>query len=247
MIYYVEYLKDVLGNNYLGLKIQDEIVQPFLNELQDSIGEDDFKQFTDLQKSRDLGKYHLTVINVGEYNRLSKEIGIDKFVNSLDYIFSYEIDDLKMKGIGTAERSGNRSFFIVCQSDKLNAVRKRYGLPDFDFHITIGFKFKDVHGVRKNEIFEKESKFIKLLRNHFYNNDNWNFIKNLDNYDLSKDSEIIPIKITNSIMKVRCESYYLDISYLEDGEKFRVVSKYPVVEDLPRLSETEIAKILNKK
>jgi hypothetical protein len=48
-------------------------------------------------------------------------------------------------------------------------------------------------------------------------------------------------------MKVRCESYYLDISYLEDGEKFRVVSKYPVVEDLPRLSETEIAKILNKK
>jgi hypothetical protein len=147
MIYYVEYLKDVLGNNYLGLKIQNEIVQPFLNELQDSIGEDDFKQFTDLQKSRDLGKYHLTVINVGEYNRLSKEIGIDKFVNSLDYIFSYEIDDLKMKGIGTAERSGNRSFFIVCQSDKLNAVRKRYGLPDFDFHITIGFKFKDVHGV----------------------------------------------------------------------------------------------------
>lgn len=246
MIYYVEYLKDVLGNNYLGLKISNDMVQPYLNELKEIIGEDDYLQFTEHQKSRDLGKYHLTVINVSEYNQLSKELGIDRFVNSLDYIFKYEIDDLKINGIGTAEKSGNRSFFIVCESDKLTAIRKRYNLPEFDFHITLGFKFKDVHGVRKNQIIEKENKFLKLLRNEFYNNDNWNFIRRLDNFDLSKDSEIIPIKITDSILRVKCESYYLDISYFEEGEKFRIVSQYPVVDDLPRLSETEIAKILNK-
>ena len=48
-------------------------------------------------------------------------------------------------------------------------------------------------------------------------------------------------------MKVKCAGYYLDISYMNDGEKFAILTKYPVVEELPRISETEIAKILNKK
>jgi hypothetical protein len=36
---------------------------------------------------------------------------------------------------------------------------------------------------------------------------------------------------------------------LEDGEAFRVMTKYPIDKEteMPRLSETEIAKILNKK
>jgi len=33
-----------------------------------------------------------------------------------------------MMGIGTAERNGNRAYFIVCQSDKINAIRERFGL-----------------------------------------------------------------------------------------------------------------------
>jgi hypothetical protein len=37
------------------------------------------------------------------------------------------------------------------------------------------------------------------------------------------------------------------VGYLEEGQKFWILSKYPVDEDLPRLPETEIAKILNKK
>jgi len=246
MIYYVEYLKDTLGNNYLGLNIPQSIIEPYLTELKDIIG-DDFDEFTGFQKKRDGGKYHLTVINVADYNRLSKEVGMDKFINSLENIFQYEIDDLKLLGVGTAERNDNRTFFIVCRSEKLEAVRKRYSLPDHDFHITLGFKWKDVFGVRKNEVLKKESKFLKLLRKEFYNNDNWNFIKRLENFDLNQTSEIIPIEITDSTMKVKCENYYLDITYLEEGEKFRIVTKYPVTDELPRLSETQIAKILNKK
>lgn len=246
MIYYVEYLKDILNNNYLGLNIPIGIVEPYLSELKEIIGEDDFKQFTELQKKRDHGRYHLTLINVADYNRLCSEFGIDKFVNSLDYIFKYEIDDLRMRGIGTAERNGNRAFFIVCESEKLDAIRKRYNLPEHDFHITLGFKWKDVFGVSKKELIKKEGKFLKLLKKEFYKNDNWNFIKRINNFDLNKDSEIIPIKITDTLMKIKCESYYLDIVYLEEGEEFRIATKYPVDKDLPRLSETEIAKILNK-
>ena len=118
MNYYLNYLKDAVGNNYLGINISNEIAQPFLNELKEIIGEEDFKIYTDNQKKRDHGHYHITVINVMDYNKLTKEEGVDKFVNSLEPIFKYEIDDLKMMGIGTATKNENRAYFIVCECDK---------------------------------------------------------------------------------------------------------------------------------
>lgn len=247
MIYYVSYLKDRVGNNYLGLNIPHDIVDPYLNELESILGEDDFKVFTDLQKQRDGGKYHLTVINVSDYNKLTDELGLDKFINSLELIFHYEIDDLRMMGIGTAFKSDNRTYFIVCKSEKLNAIRSRFELPPFDFHVTLGFKFKDVHGIRKNEVLKKDSNFLQLLKAEFYKNDNWQFIRNIKSFDLPKTSEIIPVEILDNRMKVKCAGYFLDVTYMEDGERFAILTKYPVTEDLPRLSETEISKILNKK
>jgi hypothetical protein len=76
----------------------------------------------------------------------------DKFINSLEPIFKYEIDDLEMLGIGTASKGDNTTYFIVCNSDKLDAVRTRCELPKFDFHVTLGFNLKDVFSVRKNEV-----------------------------------------------------------------------------------------------
>ena len=153
MIYYITHLKDVLGNNYLGIDIPKHVIEPFLNELKDIVG-DDYDEFVKLKEDRDGANYHITVINVMDYNKLSKEMGVDKFVNSLDPIFKYPVDDLRLLGIGRAQRNENIAFFTVCQSDKLEAIRNRFELADHDFHITLGFKYKDVFGVRKNEIFK---------------------------------------------------------------------------------------------
>jgi len=244
MVYYVNYLKDVLGNNYLGLEIPVSVIQPYLNELKDILGEDDYATFTDNQIKRDGGHYHITVINVMDYNRLSKSMGVDKFVNSLDPIFKYPIDDLRMMGVGRAQKNENVSFFVVCLSEKLDAVRGRFELGKQDFHVTLGFKWKDVFGVPKNELFKKESKFTQLLRSEFYKNENWGFIRKISNFDLDSKAEIIPVKLTDTYLKVKCEGYYLDIGYQEDGEKLHIYTKYPVFEDLPRLPETEISRIL---
>ena len=246
MINYVTYIKDTIGNNYLGIKFDKGTVDPFLNQLKDIIGEKDFENFTNNQQTRDKGYYHLTVINVMDYNKLSKELGMDKFVSSLDAIFKYEIDDLKLMGVGTAERNTNRAYFIVCQSDKLDAIRNRYGLGEHDFHITLGFNHKDVFGIRKNEVLKKEGKFLKLLKQEFYKNDNWNFIRRIENFQLDPKSEIIPISITDTHLKIKCDGYYMDIAFMEEGEKFWIVTNYPIEEDLPRMSETEISKKLNK-
>ena len=247
MIYYVSYLKDRVENNYLGIKIPSNIIETYLTELKSLLGEDDFKIFTENQQKRDNGQHHITVINVIDYNKLTKDLGVDKFINSLEPIFHYEIDDIRMMGIGTAFQNENRAYFIVCKSEKLDAIRSRFNLPEFDFHITLGFKWKDVHGVRKNEVLKKESNFLQLLKAEFYKNENWQFIRKIKSFDLPQTSEIIPVEISDTRMKVKCAGYYLDISYMNDGEKFAILTKYPVVEELPRISETEIAKILNKK
>jgi hypothetical protein len=246
MIYYITYIKDSLNQNYIGINIPNGVVQPFLNELKDLIGESDYEEFTSYQQKRDHGSYHMTVINVMDYNKLSKEIGMDKFINSLESIFKYELDDIRMLGLGTSERNGNRAYYIVCESDKLDAIRKRYNLPNHDFHITLGFRHKDVFGVSKNQVIKKKDKFLKLLEIEFYKNENWNFVKNIGNFDLDPKLELIPIQISETNIKIMCGDEYIHIGYLEDGEKFWILSRYNVEEKLPRLSRTEINKIFNK-
>ena len=154
MTYYITYLRDTIGNNYLGIKVPNDVVELFLDDLKEILGVD-FDVYTENQQNRDHGDYHITVINTMDYNRLAKEVGVEKFVNSLEPILNYEIDDLEMLGVGTAAKGDNRTYFIVCNSDKLDAVRSRFGLGNQDFHTTLGFKSKDVFGVPKNKIIEK--------------------------------------------------------------------------------------------
>lgn len=152
MIYYLTYLKDKIGNNYLGIDLPIDVVEPYLNELKNHLSAENFDIFTKNQQNRDHGQHHITVINVMDYNKLAKEWGIDKFINSLEPIFHYEIDDLEMLGVGTATKETNQTYFVVCNSEKLDAIRNRFNLPKHDFHITIGFNPKDVFGVPKNKV-----------------------------------------------------------------------------------------------
>lgn len=152
MEYYVSYLKDSIGSNYLGVNIPEAIVEPFLDKLRSVIGDVDFDVLTKNQKDRDRNHYHITVMPVRDYDMLAKQMGMANFINSLELILKYPIDDLEMLGIGSASKNNNLAYFIVCNSDKLNAIRNRYNLSNKDFHITIGFSPKDVFGGRKNQI-----------------------------------------------------------------------------------------------
>ena len=89
MIRRIEYLKDTLGNNYLGLAINPIEVEPYLEKLKAILGEQ-YEIYTGNQKNRDLGKYHITVINVMDYNSLINRLGIDTFVNSLEVVFDFD-------------------------------------------------------------------------------------------------------------------------------------------------------------
>jgi hypothetical protein len=154
MNYYLTYLKDTIGNNYVGLNIPTAIVEPHLEKLKEILGEEDFEIFTQNQKMRDQNHYHITVINVMDCNRLSKEMGMVNFVKSIELAFEYPIEDLELLGVGTASKNANTAYFIVCQSDSLDAIRTRFNLTKQDFHITLGFNAKDVFGVPKNVVID---------------------------------------------------------------------------------------------
>ena len=237
----LEYLKDIANNNYLGVNIYVDNVSPFLNNLKNILG-DRYESYIRNQQNRDHGHYHITVINVMEYNKLSKEIGMDKFINSLESAFDYEFDDVQFLGIGTAEKAGNRAYFIVVKSDKLQEVRRKYNLPDQDFHITIGFLHKDVFGVRKNEILKENDPFLKLLKDLYYNNhETFEFVKEISNFEGDVEKDIEPIKIdnTNAIFRNGNNDYF-SISLL-DGE-LKVVAEWQDTENKPIISNTLISK-----
>ena len=82
MIHYITYIKDVIGNNYLGIKVDDQVVKPFLEKMKTDLG-DKFDEFTSNQQKRDSGSYHMTVINVMDFNNLAKSIGHDKFLKQV--------------------------------------------------------------------------------------------------------------------------------------------------------------------
>lgn len=154
MTYKLTYLKDKIGNNYVGINIPEDVVEPHLEKLKEILGEEDFEIFTQNQKTRDHGHYHITVINVMDCNRLSKEMGIANFVKSVELAFEYPVEDLEMLGVGMASKNDNKAYFIVCQSDSLDAVRTRFNLTKQDFHATLGFNTKDVFGVLKNLVID---------------------------------------------------------------------------------------------
>ena len=61
MIHRLEYLKDTVGNNYIGVNIYVDMVQQYLERLKSIIG-DEYDIYIKNQQNRDHGHYHITVI-----------------------------------------------------------------------------------------------------------------------------------------------------------------------------------------
>lgn len=245
MIHYLTYIKDVIGNNYIGIKFNNQLVQPFLDELKSHLG-DKYDEYTELQQKRDRGSYHMTIINVMDFNKLSKNIGHDKFLKEISELFKYQIDDIKMMGVGKAQRNENAAYFIVCRSEKLDAIRKRYGLKEHDFHITLGFKWKDVFGVRKNQVMDKKKEFLNKIKQEFIEKENFNFVRRIENFNENPDTEIIPVKISDSNLTIKVGDKILVIGLIEThkGEKLWITNRYIDENEMKRMPMTTIIEIL---
>lgn len=241
MITYCQYLKDIFGENFIGIKFYPPQVEPYLDKLKEIL-KDDYEEYVKNQQERDRGEYYIKVISTSEYDELCRTEGMDKFINSLESVFDFEIDDIKILGLGKAEKSSNKSYFMVINSNKLEVIRSRYDLPKLDFHVTLGFKWKDVEGVRKNQILNPKSGFIKLLSDEFYNHhETFEFIKNIDNFNGDSELEVEPIKLTETSATFRLgKNLYFTVGLVEDS--FRIVAEWIDKSDKPILSTTVVKK-----
>lgn len=51
------------------------------------------------------------------------------------------VNDISFIGIGEVSRNNDKAWFIIVDSETLKNIK-----PDFDYHITLGFSNKDIHG-----------------------------------------------------------------------------------------------------
>jgi hypothetical protein len=151
-------LTDVIGNKYVGVDIVSSLLSKQFDLWENSFPtENQFIEMRVNKAMRDKGKFHITVINVMEFNKLIKDDSDNRA--KLEKLLGNPVK-LELVGIGTAEdnKKGNIAHFIVVDSPELDEIRNSFDLKKQDFHITLGFDKKDVFGKSK----AKDSIFIKF-------------------------------------------------------------------------------------
>ena len=102
----------------------DRIDEIFLKNIPDS--------FKDNQQKRDNSQYHITIINSDELNN-----------------FEYTDNNIEINyinlGLSKLQKDNNEIYYLFIYSKQLNEIRKRFNLEPKNFHITLGFKFNDIH------------------------------------------------------------------------------------------------------
>ncbi len=122
------------GYKYLKGSIPQDVVEPYLKHLKTILSPEDYKKYTQNQQKRDSGKYHVTIVRPDEYKALNKD-----FSSFIGYPIS-----IRCFGIGNIREVDNETYFLVCQSQNAANLRQYLKLPTQNFHVTLGFKEKDI-------------------------------------------------------------------------------------------------------
>ncbi|WP_448211143.1 hypothetical protein [Colwellia sp. MEBiC06753] len=135
-------LTDNAGLTYVGATVDQTAVAQYLTRL-NQILQQDFQRFRQNQINRDHGKFHITLVNPFEIKELT-DFQVQSLVDG-KHQFEFDIIDL-----GMVKNETGSAYFVVAESESAEALRKGLQLSAKDFHITLGFAPKDVHGVAKD-------------------------------------------------------------------------------------------------
>ncbi len=130
------------GEPYLNIRISDQEVAPYLEQMRQVLNKTDFHTYVLNQQLRDEYRYHMTLISPIECKAASKQETYQAIEGSLVYY--------NLVGLGRVFKREEEVFFVVAESLEMDNLRKQVGLPKRDFHVTLGFKNGDIHDVIKN-------------------------------------------------------------------------------------------------
>jgi|SaaInlStandDraft_6_1057023.scaffolds.fasta_scaffold04298_4 atypical dual specificity phosphatase len=134
------------------------------------------------QQNRDNNKYHITIIQSNE-------------LKNIDYIENEVNIKYFNLGLSKLQKDKNEVYYLYIYSNDLNDIRKKFNLEEKTFHITVGFKFNDIH--------DKD----KSLNNIFIKNTNLT------------DNEIIPCINNDEINNYLKENYYFPKILIKELKK----------------------------
>ncbi|XPF95616.1 hypothetical protein ACM9HF_06275 [Colwellia sp. RE-S-Sl-9] len=131
-------LTDNQGLKYVGGKVSKADLSVYLQQMKNILG-NEFSSFRERQAIRDHHTFHVTLINPYELQAVTKTINFGEKLS------------VSLLGLGRVLKEDQATYFVVAQSPEAQYFRQLLVLPAKDFHVTLGFKPKDIFGVSKNE------------------------------------------------------------------------------------------------
>lgn len=138
MIKRVVHVKNAQGQNFLVVNMDSLELHEQITEMRSIVGKEKFEVLLENRRFSQGDSHFLTIIDASEYVSLTEQIGMGRFVEELQPVLDFEIDDLEIGAV----KSVDEAYVVLCESDKLSAVRTRFSLPPRDFHAAIGISKK---------------------------------------------------------------------------------------------------------
>jgi len=167
-------------------------------------------EYKENQKNRDGNKYHITIINSNE-------------LNCIDYEETNEEIKYTNLGLSKLQKDKNEVYYLFIYSDNLNEIRKKYNLEPKYYHITLGFKFNDIH--------DKEKSLNNIFFNEYIDEEKIINIKDDKIKNYLKTKHYYP-KLLIKELKKDCRKYKNNISSLiENNNYLGYIFRYQISND----------------
>jgi len=155
----------VFNGGYLGLN--GEIVEDCCDKHKEMIEKHVPRDYVKKKEERDKGGHHHITLMLKQdvkkaieslpstfpslipANATASSLTIEDLLNVMEK--TLDLSDLKPLGIGRVAKSGAEALFVVVEWPSANQFLNTVGADKRDFHVTLGFKDKDIHGVAKNQ------------------------------------------------------------------------------------------------
>ncbi|KAF0973492.1 hypothetical protein FDP41_008196 [Naegleria fowleri] len=154
----------VFNGGYLGLS--GEIVEIFCETFKPHIEKHVPKEYQKKKDDRDKSSHHHITLMLKEDvkkalealpnvfpdflppNANAESLNIEHLLNVMAQNVNFS--EIKCLGIGRQAKGSDETLFLVVEWPSANSFLQKVNATTRDFHITLGFKDKDIHGVAKN-------------------------------------------------------------------------------------------------
>ena len=128
------------GDPYLSAIVDRAALHPYLDALRSYLGENRANRYILNLKRRNAGTFHITVLSPFEYGKVFGRLEHNVRVHG----------HAVLHGVGCVQRPTEETYYIVVTCSEFAHFRHSLDLPPRDFHITLGFRTRDIHNVRKD-------------------------------------------------------------------------------------------------